>query len=228
MAVLVIGAGPGLGASLVERFSRDGERLAYVARSADTLEGIARTERLQGRNIKAFQADAADFSSLSRALSQASDWAGPFSVLVYNAVTFNEESAATLSADQLKDDLGATLFGAAQCVQHVLPEMLAQGKGTILTTGGGLSLNPVEPWASVAVGKAGLRAYTTALAKAVGAKGVHAASVTICGHIAPGGDFDPDRIAQSYWDLHMQQPGAFSSELIYSPEGSDKNYNERD
>lgn len=226
MTVVIVGVGPGLGASLVERFSRDGTKVAMFARSRSTLDAIKGSARLQGRNLAGFAVDAGDFSALGAALDAATEWGGVPSVMIYNAVTFNGTSADALTVEALSGDLKASLLGAVRSVEHVLSGMLARREGTILLTGGGLALNPVEAWASVAVAKAGLRAYAHALAKAVGSKGIHAATVTICGLIEPGGDFDPDLIAQIYWDLHQQKPGAFESEVIYSPEGSDKDYNE--
>lgn len=226
MAVIIVGVGPGLGASLVERFGRDGAKVAMISRRGTTLEAVVRSKALQGRDLAQFAADAGDMTALAAALHAATAWGGEPAALIYNAVTFNSASADALTADALAGDLNASLLGAVRSVEHVLPGMLARKAGTILFTGGGLALNPALAWSSVAVAKAGLRAYSHALAKAVGPRGVHAATVTICGHIAPGGDFDPDLIAQSYWDLHRQPPGSFAPELVYSPEGSDKNYNE--
>jgi hypothetical protein len=35
------------------------------------------------------------------------------------------------------------------------------------------------------------------------------------GPVAAGTPFDPDRIAEAYWSLHQDAPGAFRPEIIF-------------
>jgi hypothetical protein len=42
---------------------------------------------------------------------------------------------------------------------------------------------------------------------------VHVATVTVCGPVAPGGDFDPDDIAEHYWALHQQPSDAWDQQI---------------
>jgi hypothetical protein len=49
-----------------------------------------------------------------------------------------------------------------------------------------------------------------------GPSGVHVASVTVAGAVAPGTSFDPADIAEYYWRLHTQPRGQWDTELVYS------------
>jgi len=44
--------------------------------------------------------------------------------------------------------------------------------------------------------------------------GVHAASVTVVGVIAPGTALDPDLLAEEYWALHSQPRGEWTVDTV--------------
>ena len=69
--------------------------------------------------------------------------------------------------------------------------------------------------ASLGVGKAAIRNLAFSLFADLKDSGVHAATVTICGMVAPGTAFDPDRIANAYWQLHTQPIDAFEREVQF-------------
>jgi hypothetical protein len=69
---------------------------------------------------------------------------------------------------------------------------------------------------SLSLGKAGVRALTNLLALEYGPSSVHVATVTVCGPVAPGTPFDPDRIAEYYWRLHNQDPGEWEHEVAFT------------
>ena len=117
------------------------------------------------------------------------------------------------------------LGGAVTCVGEVLPGMLERQDGTIIATSGGLALDPYPQWAALGAGKAALHSYVGALHKAVSPSGVTAAVVAVCGIVEPGGPFDPDLIADTYWSLHSADPSEAGPEQIYRPENADRDYN---
>ena len=67
---------------------------------------------------------------------------------------------------------------------------------------------------SLSLGKAAVRALTLLLASEYGPAGVHVATVTVGGAVAPGGPYDPDLIAGHYWRLHTQPPQAWEHEVL--------------
>ncbi len=105
------------------------------------------------------------------------------------------------------------VVGAITAAAHLLPRMVEAGKGTYVITGG--MPTPVPEVASLSLGKAGVRALTELLDKQFGSSGVHVATVTVGGTVAPGTAFDPDDIAEHYWRLDQQPPGSWEREVVY-------------
>jgi NAD(P)-dependent dehydrogenase (short-subunit alcohol dehydrogenase family) len=106
------------------------------------------------------------------------------------------------------------VVGAITAIAHLGPAMTEAGEGTILITGG--MPEAIPEVTSLSLGKAGVRALTELLARAYEPDGVHVATVTVAGAVAPGTAFDPDDIAEEYWRLHAQPAGSWEREVLYS------------
>jgi NAD(P)-dependent dehydrogenase (short-subunit alcohol dehydrogenase family) len=94
---------------------------------------------------------------------------------------------------------------------HLAPAMAGAGGGTIVITGG--MPEPDPEFTSLSLGKAGVRALTKLLASEYGPAGIHVATVTVGGAVAPGGRYDPDQIAGHYWRLYTQPRPAWEHEV---------------
>jgi hypothetical protein len=75
---------------------------------------------------------------------------------------------------------------------------------------------PKPEYVSLSLGKAGVRTLIALLDQQYGSFGVHAASVTVDGPVAPGTDFDPDDIAEHYWHLHTQPRHLWDHEALHA------------
>jgi NAD(P)-dependent dehydrogenase (short-subunit alcohol dehydrogenase family) len=213
-SAIIIGVGPGIGQSVARRFAADGLDLGLVARSASTLDNAtAALAEFPDEKVSA-TADAADEGALRAALDAVVDRLGVPDVLVYNAAIIQWDSLGELSAREHLDAWAVNVVGAITAVAHVGPRMEARGSGTILITGGMPS--PVPEVMSLSLGKAGVRALSELLAARFGPAGVHVASVTIGGAVAPGTAFDPDEIAERYWELHGQPREQWTPVDLYS------------
>lgn len=207
----------GLGASLMRRFAREDYRVAILGRRPGILESVLESEATKRGNCRSFVADAARPKSIADALRAVTDWAGETDVLIYNAAVLRERLASKLTAGHMAADMAVNFGGALSAIGHVLPAMRRRGRGTLLLTGGSLAFDPMPAWAALGASKAALRNFSRALGQEVRPDGVHVAMVQICGRIEPGGFFDPDRIAETYWLLHNEKPEAFQEEIIYKP-----------
>ena len=91
--------------------------------------------------------------------------------------------------------------------QVAAPAMRAAGFGTILVTGGGFADHPIPALATISLGKAALRSAATMLGADLEPDGIRVATLTIAGQIAAGTSFDPERIAERYWEVaHLDGP----------------------
>lgn len=131
-----------------------------------------------------------------------------------------------MTASSMMYAMSVNMNGAITSVNQVLPAMRSNSKGTILITGGGLALEPYPNWAALGAGKAALRSYALSLHKALTIDNIHVAVITVCGIVEAGGFFDPDLIAEKYWQLHIEDQSNWRRELVYLPEGADPFYND--
>jgi NADP-dependent 3-hydroxy acid dehydrogenase YdfG len=213
--LFVVGAGPGVSASVARRFGREGFRVVALARRADALADHVSELRAAGVDAHAQVADAADPNGLTQALAVAAAAHGAADVLVYNAAGARYKALAELSAAELMTDLQVSVGGALAATQAVLPAMRARGSGTLLFTGGGFAFEPMPAMASLGAGKAAIRNLAFSLHADLKDVGLHAATVTICGMVKAGTAFDPDLIAEKFWALHAQPAGAFEREVMF-------------
>ena len=211
---IVIGAGPGIGASVARRLAREGLPVAVFARSPATVEDALASLAGSGTETLGLTADVTDEPALRAALDQVHDRFGVPEVLVYNAALIQWDVLGELSAQQHLDAWAVNVVGAITAITHLGPRMAQAGSGTIVLTGG--MPDPIPEVTSLSLGKAGVRALTELLARAYEPSGVHVATVTVAGAVAPGSAFDPDDIAEHYWRLHTQPAGDWEREVVYS------------
>lgn len=60
-----------------------------------------------------------------------------------------------------------------------------------------------------------MRSLVALLDQEYRASGVHVATVTVAGAVAPGTAFDPDDIAEQYWRLHTQPRRLWTREVVH-------------
>lgn len=203
--LVIVGAGPGVSAAVARKFGSHGFKVVLLARKRASLD--LQIAELQKKSIEAYGvvADALVPDSLRAAFNQIKKEYGVPDVLVYNAGANTISNPSDLKEQDLLSDFGVNVVGALVSSQQVIPEMVARKKGTILFTGGMLALRPVASRASASMSKAGLRNLAFTLADELSSHGVAVATVTIGGVVKPGTFFDPDLIAECYWDLHTKR-----------------------
>ena len=90
--------------------------------------------------------------------------------------------------------------------------MLERRLGTILFTTGGAAINPYPARAGVGISFAGEVAYARMLHDELADRGVHVAHTAVGGRIMPGGDHEPDEVAEVLWRHHTERD-AFQARL---------------
>jgi short-subunit dehydrogenase len=204
-AVVVIGAGPGLGVALARRFGGEGHPVALVARNAHRVGAAAKALRDAGVSAGAFPADVTDADALRAALDAAAAELGPVDTLIWSVGPGSTgiTPAAEVTPEGVSAQVGLQVGGAVTAVRHVLPGMTARGAGTILLATGASSVVPLAFLGDVGIAMAGLRNWALALRTAVAGGGVNVATVTIATLIANGDPIgDPDVVAGHFLALH--------------------------
>lgn len=212
--LIVVGAGPLIGQSVSRRFAREGLPVAVIARTQATVDESVAAVRADGGRAEGWVADATDEKALRAALEAAVEAHGVPDAVVYNAGLIRADRIGELSSDELLNTWAVNVVGAATTAAHVGPVMADAGRGTILVTGG--MPRPIASHVSLSLGKAGVRALTDMLAQEFGPSGVHVATVTVADEVRRGTAYDPDDIADQYWDLHSQDPGDWQHEVVFA------------
>jgi NADP-dependent 3-hydroxy acid dehydrogenase YdfG len=199
--IIIVGAGPGVGAATARRFAAAGYDIGLLARDAERLEKFAAELDKAGANVGWAAVDIGDPLALDETLRRMTEHTGRVDVLLHNAVAFRPAPATELTAEQLLADLGIGAAGLLTSVQAVLPVLMAQRTGTILATGSGAADHPMVAAASLGVQKAALRNLIQVLSDELSSAGIHVATVTVKGAIAEGTPFAPEAIAEVFAGL---------------------------
>lgn len=203
--LVVVAAGPGLGAAVARRFAREGVAVGLLARSADKLAELADELRTVGAPIVAVvQADAADPAELGSALESLRAELGDATVLVFNGSEYVEGRPSEVRHDAFMHGLEVGVGAALVSVQAVVPAMRAAGRGTIVLTGSLAADQPSVSAATVGVAKAALRNLAQSLHRELEPDGVQATTITIRGVLQGSKALDLDEIAEHYWAVHQR------------------------
>jgi NAD(P)-dependent dehydrogenase (short-subunit alcohol dehydrogenase family) len=154
---------------------------------------------------------------------------GTPSLVVFNAGTYVRGGILEITPESFEHCWRIGCFGGFLVGQSAARLMASAGAGTIIFTGATASLRGSAGFANLAVPKFGLRALAQSMARELGPKGVHVAHVIIDGQIesdrsrhllderGPASLLPPRAIAESYYQLHRQAPGAWTHELDLRP-----------
>ena len=213
--LLLIGAGPGIGAAVVRRFGREGFRSTLISRGK-SLDQLVPELRSRGLEIEAIAADIADLDGYRETLERIFSAPGAPGVVVYNAYLPDPGEILDTTVERLRTAHDVDVLGAVVAAQVAAPVLRAAGGGTLLATSGSFADTPVPPLASLSMGKAALRSAQTLIAEGVREDGIHAATVTIAGSVKPGTDFDPDKIAELFWTAHTDGRDAWQVEYRFT------------
>jgi NAD(P)-dependent dehydrogenase (short-subunit alcohol dehydrogenase family) len=219
---LIVGAGPGISASLARALSRLGVKVGLAARNAGKLQTLA--DEIGGA---AFAADAADPAAVAALFDAATERLGDLDIVVYNAGVRVHGPLAELDPVAVARSLAVTAYGGFLVTQQAARRMTPRGRGAILLTGATASIKGFSHSAAFAMGKFALRGLAQSAARELGPQGIHVAHFVIDGGVRsqlrpeaedqPDSMLDPDAVAQTYIDVLRQKRSAWSLEVELRP-----------
>ncbi|MDP4104058.1 MAG: SDR family NAD(P)-dependent oxidoreductase [Bacillota bacterium] len=207
--LLIVGAGPGISLNTAKKFGKEGFNVALISRSMDSLQKYESELKDDGIAAKGFPGDVSSVESLKTAIDAIIKTYGKIDVLLYNAAAGRPGKPTTLSMDQLVEDFKINVAGALTSVKEVIPHM---ENGTILLTGGGLALHPYADYASLAIGKAGIRNLANSLHQELSPKGIYVGTLTINGFVQEGTYYSAENIAKAFYSMYEKQT---ETEIIF-------------
>jgi len=210
----IVGAGPGLGSALARRFASAGWSVALVSlRQAVVDDGVAELERF-GVETCGVQADVTDREGVERAFASIVDGVGVPDVVVYNASIYQGEEALALSNEALRLALDIHVVGALNTAQSAVAAMQSVDHGVLLFTVNSLARNPQATAAALSIGKGAQLNLALSLERELEGTPIRVGVVTVCGAIQVGTAYDPDLLAEVYWELATQDPANFERDRV--------------
>jgi NAD(P)-dependent dehydrogenase (short-subunit alcohol dehydrogenase family) len=212
--IVIVGAGPGIGAAVARRFGRAGYDVALVARSRQSLEELGQGLQREGIMAGWTAVDATDAPALNSAIQRFGAHSGSLNHLHFNPSAFTAKKPLELTADELLADLrlgAASLLTAVQAARPFMPT------GSRITATGGATAD--RPWvaaASLGAQKAALRNLVKALDGQLKPDGIRAMSLTVAGTVEEGTPFAPDRIADAFYAAAATADDQWQSEVRYT------------
>jgi len=221
-AALIVGAGPGLSASLARALAKDGIKVALAARSTGDLESLVKET-----GAKAFACDASERGQVDKLFAEVDAALGAPDIVIYNASYRTRGPFVELNPADVEKALAVTAYGAFLVAQQAARRMLPNKHGAILLTGASAGVKGYPQSAPFAMGKFALRGLAQSMARELSPQGIHVAHFVIDGGIrsaarpvpdnAPDSLLDPDAIAETYWATLMQHRSAWSWEIEVRP-----------
>jgi NAD(P)-dependent dehydrogenase (short-subunit alcohol dehydrogenase family) len=214
----IVGAGPGLGSALARRFAREGWSIALVAVRQDVIDaGLGELEEFGVRTCGA-RADVVDRPDVERAFDSIVEAIAVPDVVVYNASIYQAEGALELSDEELRRALDIHVVGALHAAQCARAAMQAADHGVLVFTVNSLARSPEAMSAALSIGKGAQLNLALSLERELEGTPIRVGVVTICGPIKVGTAYDPDRLANVYWELATQDPARFERDrLVQAP-----------
>lgn len=168
--VLITGASRGIGQAAAREFAAAGAKVALVARGEDE---IAKTAGEIGENAIAIPCDVSRAWEVEQAVAATVQAFGRLDVFVGNAGMLGP--MVPLFEADVEDwsrTIDVNLKGVWYGMRAAIPQMLAQGGGTVITVSSGAAHYPVEPWSAYCASKAGAHMLTRQAHLEYGEKGI--------------------------------------------------------
>jgi short-subunit dehydrogenase len=219
--IAIIGAGPGVGFAVAEKFGKERYNVALVARNVEKLNRLKEDLLKKGIQAESFQADILNREQLTRSLQEVIHHFGAIDVLEFSPTTTWESMRTARNIDVTNEQhhLDYQVLAAIAAVQAILPQMLERKDGSILFTTASSAQRPVNRTASFGVAAGALLNYARLLNMDLKDDNIYAGIVSIGALVisenVPGkhkGDFPEgmptikaSEIAEAHWKLHKQR-----------------------
>ena len=212
-AVLIVGAGSGLSASLARAFNSKGMKIVLAARNIDKLDSLK-------KDIDAlvFKCDSTENKSVQNLFLQTDSIIGTPEIVIYNPSLRIVKPFIEYDPDEMLQSIKVNSYGAFLVAHESVKRMLKIGKGNIFFTGSSASVKGFAKSASFAMGKFGLRGLAQSLARELHPQNIHIGHFVIDGGIGkePIGNYQmihPDEIAKQYLNFYLQDKKTWSWEI---------------
>jgi NADP-dependent 3-hydroxy acid dehydrogenase YdfG len=213
----IFGYGPGLGAAVARKWSKEGFSVAIMSRTLDKVQAAESSIP----NSKGYACDVTNPDDIASTVASIEKDLGPIDCLVYNAGNGVWKSWDQIPISDFEKGFQTNVSGLLKASQEIVPKMIERGHGNVLITGATASLRGKPITAGFAPSKGAQRLFAQSLARDVGPKGVHVGYFIIDGAIGTDDSnpakLDPNEIANTYFHVASQPKNCWSFETEVRP-----------
>jgi len=177
LAVLVTGAGRGLGRSTAEKLAACGATVGLVDIDAANCNAVAAAIRAAGGKAHAYVADVADRSAFAQAAARFANERGRIDAVINNAMLLRYEPIEKVTEDVLERMLAIGIKGTVWGAQLLLAHMDAERGGAIINMASPVAERGFPNTAIYSLVKGAIVTLTKALAAELGPRKVRVNAV---------------------------------------------------
>lgn len=172
---LVTGGSRGIGRAIALKLAEFGADVAITyARSADAANEVKAAIESKGRNAKAIQADAVDFSEAEKVINEiVADW-GKIDVLVNNAGITKDNLILRMSEEQWDDVITTNLKSIFNYSKVSARPMMKNRGGSIINISSVVGISGNAGQSNYSASKAGIIGFTKSYAKELASRNIRA------------------------------------------------------
>ncbi|KXK40208.1 MAG: beta-ketoacyl-ACP reductase [Saprospiraceae bacterium] len=174
---IVTGASSGLGKATLLKFASLGAVTINWDINAERGEQLKSEMTVSGHTSDFYQVNTGDMASIQSAVDDIMVKYGKIDILVNNAGITRDATLLKMTEDQWQQVININLSGVFNCTRCVVPHMVANGFGRIISISSVVGLYGNFGQTNYAAAKAGVIAMTQTWAKELGRKGINANAV---------------------------------------------------
>ncbi len=227
---LITGASSGIGKATALAFAKAGIDIALVSRSVDKLTAVATAAEHVGVTAKVYAVDLARVDQVQSKMQAITSEFGDIDILVNNAGMGYTGNLRDTSLHDWQQVLDLNITSVFQCTMGLLPAMRARGMGTVINVASVAGRQAFPGWGAYSVSKAGLIAFSQALAQEERAHGIRVTAIcpgavntelwdteTVNIDLNRSNMLTPESVAQSILHLALLPQQAAIDELTIMP-----------
>ena len=169
--ILIGSATARTGGAVISAFLDAGYQVATTARNRDRLQA-ALSRIPHGDTVLGIEADLAEADQANSAVEQTCAAFGHLDAATLLSGSFDQREVTETTLADLQHQIEANLYTSYNLVRAVLPAMLAQGHGHIITIAGGSAFDPAPGRALFGASKAAVVTFTKGVARDYKQRGI--------------------------------------------------------
>lgn len=174
---IITGAANGLGLEAAITFVREGAKVVLADYNTEAGEKAAEELKANGGDVQFIHVNVADRDSVNKMVEATINQYRKIDILINNAGITQDGMLTKLSVDDFQKVIDVNLTGVFHCTQAVVPHMITQGKGKIISTSSVSGIYGNVGQTNYAAAKAAIVGMTKTWAKELGRKGINVNAV---------------------------------------------------